>query len=208
MKEIYSNKIFNWILIIISILIIIDSFYLLTTEFEYLNILTLRITLIIIPFLSLLSFFVNRLNKELFSRIFILANLIFIPFTIYFQFLVDAIIYSITRINLISNPILHSKFLIGLLLFYLSIKYSHKNKFQRQKEYGIIIMTYGIFLIVLTITKIFDYNFTDFSTIEFVLKLILSIGIFFIGNKLRINKLNFKKSITITGILATICALI
>jgi len=68
-------------------------------------------------------------------------------------------------------------------------------------------MTYGIFLIALTITKIFDYEFTDFSIIEFIIKLLLSIGIIFNGNKLRINTLNFKKSITITAILATICAL-
>ena len=208
MKEIYSDKIFNWTLITISILVLIDSSYLLSNEFEYLNVLILRITLTIIPILSLLSFFINKLNKELFSRLFILANLIFIPFIIYFQFLVDATIYSITRLNLISNPILHTKFLIGLILFYLSIKYSHKTRLQKQNECGIIIIIYGFFLIVLTSTKIFDYDFERFSIIEFLIKLLLIFGIIFIGNKLRINKQNLKKSLIITGVLATVCALI
>jgi hypothetical protein len=69
-------------------------------------------------------------------------------------------------------------------------------------------MIYGLFLIVLTCTKIFDYDFAGFSIIEFSIKLLLIIGIIFIGNRLRINKLNLKKSLSITGILATICALI
>jgi len=208
MKEIYSNKIFNWVLITISVLVLIDSSYLLANEFEYLNVLILRITLTIIQILSFLSFFINKLNKELFSRLFILANLIFIPFVIYFQFLVDAIIYSITRLNLISNPILHTKFLIGLILFYLSMKYSNKSKLQKHTECGIIIMIYGFFLIVLTFTKIFDYDSAGFSIIDFLIKLLFTIGIIFIGNRLRINKLNLKKSLIIIGVLATICALI
>jgi len=208
MKQIYSNKIFNWVLITISVLILIDSSYLLTNEFEYLNVLILRVTLTIFSILSFLSFFINKLNKELFSRLFILANLIFIPFIIYFHFLVDVTIYSITRLNLISNPILHIKFLTGLILFYLSIKYSNKSKLQKHTEYGIIILIYGSFLIVSVFTKIFDYDSAGFSIIELSIKLLLITGIILVGNKLRNNNLNLKKSLIITGVLVTIYALI
>lgn len=208
MKEIYSNNIFNWVLVIISVLTLIDTSNLLSQEFEFLNVLTLRIILFVIPILSILSFFVSKLSKEFYSRLFILANLIALPLAIYYRFLVDKLFYLVIRTDLVSSPVIHLKFLIGIILFYLSIKFSQQSKPQRQNGYGILMIIYGLFSVILSFTKIFDYDPANFSIIEFVAKLILSIGIIFIGNRLRINKMKFRTSIIITVILAIICGML
>ena len=204
MKNVFSNKIFNWILVIISILTLIDSAYLLSKEFAYLNVLFLRIVVLVISTSSLLSFFILKLNKEFYSRLFILGNLILIPLLIYYSFLVDQLLYSVTRTDLVSNPAIHIKFLIGFILFYYSIKFSQESKTDRQREYGLMIMLYGLFLIILNFTKVFDYTSQDFSLIEFIIKIIMSSGIIFTGNRLRLGKLKFKTSIIITIIIAVV----
>lgn len=204
MKKVFLNKIFNWILIIISVLNSIDNIYLLRKEFEDINILFLRIAVFTISTLSFLSFFILKLNKEFYSRLFILANLILLPLLIYYSFLVDQLLYSVTRTDLVSNPAIHIKFLVGLVLLYYSIKFSQESKLQRQSDYGVMIMLYGLFLIILNFTKVFDYTSEDFSLIEFVIKIILSSGIIFTGNRLRLNKLKFKTTIIITTIIVVV----
>ncbi|MDF2553692.1 MAG: hypothetical protein K0R77_2967 [Chryseobacterium sp.] len=204
MKEIYSNKIFNWILIVISIITLIDTSYLLTTDFEYCNVLTLRIILFIIPALSLLSFFVIKLNKEFYSRLFILANLIAPIISIYYRFLVDLLFYSVTRTDVISNPAIHVKLLIGIILFHFSIKFSKNSEKQRENEYGIMTMIYGIFLIILSCSKLFHTDSFNFSVIEFIIKVLLCFGVVLIGNKLRLEKITFKKYLILTLILTVV----
>jgi len=204
MKKIFYNNSFNWILAIISILTLIDTAYLLSKEFDYLNVLFLRIVVFVISTLSLLSFFILKLNKEFYSRLFILGNLILVPLLIYFSFLVDQLLYSVTRTDLVSNPAIHIKFFTGFILFYYSIKFSQESKTKRQSEYGLMIMLYGLFLIILNFTKVFDYTLEEFSLIEFVIKIILSSGIIFTGNRLRLNKLKFKTTIIITTIIAIV----
>ena len=203
MKEIYSNKIFNWIILIVSVFSLIDTSYHLIQEFEFFNVLTLRIILFIVPILSILSFFIKKLNKEFYSRLFIIVNLIVLQIAIYFQFLVDQFFYFVTRTDLISNPVLHINFIIGLVLFFLSIKFSKTPKIERQNEYGIMIILYGIFLIVLNFTKFFDYDSENFS-VKFVIKFLLSISIIFLANKSRTEKLKFKTTIIFFLILTII----
>ncbi len=208
MKKVFSNKGFNWILIIISVLNSIDNIYLLSKEFEDLNILFFRILVFTISSLSFLSFFILKLNKEFYSRLFILANLILLTLFIYYSFTVDQLLYSVTRTDLVSNPAIHIKFFIGIILFYYSIKFSQESKTKRQSDYGLMIILFGLFLIILNFTKVFDYTSGNFSLIEFIIKIILSAGIIFTGNRLRLSKLKFKTSIITTIILAVICGMI
>lgn len=204
----YTNKIFNWIVLLVSVLFLLDSMHRLTQEFYHFNGVFLRVTLAVSSLLSVLSFFIKKLKGALFSRVFILANLILVPLSIYFQFLVDATMYLAIRFDLISNPLLHVKFLLGLILFYGSIRYSRQSKLQRHNEYGLISMMYGVFLGMLTGLKIVDYDVIDFAILQFILKLMLSFWIVFWGNKLRIGSLNFKKGISIIVLLIFIFTLI
>lgn len=206
MKKIYASEIFNWVLLIISVVTLIDTSYLLTREFEFLNVLVLRIVLFVVPVLSIVSFFTEKLRKEFYSRLFILVNLIALPVIIYYQFLVDQFIYMVTRTDLISSPAIHVKFLIGIILFYLSLKFSKTTKAEKQREYGIVMMIFGGFLILISVTKIVDS--VNFSMIQFAVKLVLSFGIIYIGNRLRNNNLKFKTAMILAALLAIISGMV
>ncbi|WP_447950915.1 hypothetical protein [Chryseobacterium koreense] len=208
MNRIYSNKIFNWVILIVSVLTVIDISSRLNQDYEFLSVLILKITLFIFPILSTLSFFLKKMNKELYSRAFILVNLIFLPISVYFQYLVDLLFYSFNRADLISKPTMHVNFLIGLILFFLSLKFSRQTKIQRQNEYAMLIIFYGLFLLILNLTRIFDNNSTEFSVITFCIKILISISIIFVGNKLRVEKLKFKTTIIISLILAIISGML
>ncbi|MRM83906.1 hypothetical protein D1003_08785 [Riemerella anatipestifer] len=208
MIRVYSNKIFNWIILIISVLKLIDIFFPLTQEFEFLNVLILRIILFIISILSVLSFFLKKINKEFYTRLFLLANFILPQIAVYFQFLVEQLFYSFTKTDLISRPIIHLNFLIGLILFFLSLKFSKQSKIQRKNEYGLMIIFYGFFLLILNFTRIFDYDSSEFSVITFCTKILLSISIISVGNKFRIEKMKFKTTIIILLILAIISGML
>ena len=204
MNKIYSNKIFNWILLIVSLLILIDNFSRINRSIEFNSAIVLKIALVIFPILSALSFFIKKLNKEFYSRAFILLNLIFPPIYLYYQYLIHLLIYSINRTDLISTPIIHFYFFIFLVLFYLSLRLSKQTNKQRQKEYGMMLMIYGIFLLIINITTNFDSHSVYISEITSLIKILISIAIIFLGNKLRFHKIKFKKTIILSTFIAII----
>lgn len=205
MNAIYSNKIFNWILVLISILTLIDSSYLFIRKFDVLNVIILGFFLCAISISSILSFFVKKLNDEFYTRLFIVSNLL-LTLYIYCQFGLNKILYAITRTDLIANPIIHFRFLVGIILFFLTLKFSKKSTQQHETEYGIMMMIYGLFLIILNVTTLFDSS--DFSVIKFIIKLLISFGILILGNWLRLKKIKFKLAVISVIILALICSFI
>ena len=72
---------------------------------------------------------------------------------------------------------------------------------QRESEYGAIIMILGIFLLLLTISKSLDQE--PIQVVQYIIGLLLSAGITFIGNRLRLKKLRLKTAV-ITTILITL----
>lgn len=208
MKHIYSNKIFNWIILVVSVLTLIDISSRLNQEYEFLSVLILKLTLFIFPILSTLSFFLKKMNKEFYSRAFIFVNLIFLQISVYFQYLVDLLFYSFNRTDLISGPTMHINLLIGLILFFFSLKFSRQTKIQRQKEFGMLIIFYGLYILILNLGRILDSNSTEFSVITFCIKILISISIIFVGNKLKVEKLKFKTTIIIALILAMIIGML
>lgn len=201
MKEIYSNRIFNYIVLLISVLGIIDTYISSKSEVDSLNIALLNIVLIVLPGLSALSFFVKRLNTEIYSRLFIVGSIIMLPLSIYYTFISDLILYSFSRTYLISNPIILANLLIGIILFYFSIKFSKLDKVQRERDYGAIIMILGMAMLLLTTSKFIDQE--PIQVVQYFVALLLSAGITFIGNRLRLKKLRLKTAV-ITTILITL----
>src|SRR5690606_17204312 len=124
-----------------------------------------------------------------------------LPLSIYYTFLSDLILYSFSRTYLISNPIILANLLIGIILFYYSLKFSKLAKVQRESEYEAIIMILGIFLLLLTISKSLDQE--PIKVVQYIIGLLLSAGITFIGNRLRLKKLRLKTAV-ITTILITL----
>ncbi len=107
---------------------------------------------------------------------------------------------------MISNPIIYLNFFVGIFLFYLSIKFSKKSKIEQQIEYGKMFLSLGFFLILLNATSFYDSE--NFSTTEILIKFLISIVIAFVGNKLRMNLMKFKKAILFISILFFVYGLI
>lgn len=206
MKEIYTNKIFNWVLIILSLFVLIEKAISLFQEYQFMNVLIVKMFLFFVPLFSLISFFVKKFSKEFYSKLFLVINFIVPLITLLYHFLVDLIIYSISRTELISNPIIYLNFFVGILLFYLSIKFSKKSKIEQQIEYGKMFLSLGFFLILLNATSFYDSE--NFSTTEILIKFLISIVIAFVGNKLRMNLMKFKKAILFISILFFVYGLI
>lgn len=201
MKEIYTNRIFNYIVLLLSVLSILDTYISSKSEVDYFSVALLDIVLIVLPGLSALSFFVKRLNTEIYSRLFILGSIIMLPLSIYYTFISDLILYSFSRTYLISNPIILANLLIGIILFYFSIKFSKLDKVQRERDYGAIIMILGMAMLLLTTSKFIDQE--PIQVVQYFVALLLSAGITFIGNRLRLKKLRLKTAV-ITTILITL----
>jgi len=60
MKEIYTNRIFNYIVLLLSVLSILDTYISSKSEVDYFSVALLDIVLIVLPGLSALSFFVKK----------------------------------------------------------------------------------------------------------------------------------------------------
>jgi len=124
-----------------------------------------------------------------------------LPLSIYYTFISDLILYSFSRTYLISNPIILANLLIGIILFYFSIKFSKLDKVQRERDYGAIIMILGMAMLLLTTSKFIDQE--PIQVVQYFVALLLSAGITFIGNRLRLKKLRLKTAV-ITTILITL----
>lgn len=206
MKEIYTNKIFNWVLIILSLIVLIEKSISLFQEYQFMNVLIVKMFLFFVPLFSLISFFVKKFSKEFYSKLFLGINFIVPLITLLYHFLVDLIIYSISRTELISNPIFYLNFFVGILLFYLSIKFSKNSKVEQQIDYGKIFLILGFFLILFNTTSFYDSE--NFSMTEILIKFLICIVIVFVANKLRTNLIKFKKAILIISILFFVYGLI
>lgn len=122
------------------------------------------------------------------------------PLAVYYRFLVDHVMYSFTRTELISNPAMHINFLIGIVLFCFSMKFSRLTIKQRHSEFGTLIIIYTAFLLLHASAKITNLETQNFSVIEFIIVVLLGIGFIFTGNNLRTLKFKFKTAI-ITSII-------
>ena len=60
MKEIYTNRIFNYVVLLISVLSIIDTYISSKSQVDYFSVALLDIVLIVLQGLSALSFFVKK----------------------------------------------------------------------------------------------------------------------------------------------------
>lgn len=198
MSEIQSRGVFNQTILILSILSFIDAAYQLAQPPEHQSVFVLRMTILAVSVLAISSFFYSNSHKEFYTWMFILINLITIPLTQYFRFLQDLLYYFIARFELISNPIIHIKLLLGMVLFYYSIQHSTKAKLQREKEYGIAMISYGLFLTILNAVKMLH---SEVSVFQFVWKFLLGSGIAILGNGLRIEKIKLKSSVLIFAVL-------
>jgi len=205
MKQIFSNKYFDWILIAITVFFSTDLILNLFREFGYFSSFFLQITFAFTSIVTLISLFVKNGNSERCLRFFIIVGLIIPSLFIFNQFITDLLFYGIYRSNLLQNPILHLKFILGILLFILTIKYSKQTKSDRIKDYGILTSYTGIFLIVLILIRAIEPTFfielNNVSIWKIIVKIIIGSLIVYLGYRL-INENIKLKTCAILSIIA------
>jgi hypothetical protein len=199
MKQTFSNKYFDWILIAITFLFSIDTVLNLFNKFEYFSSYLLRITFALVSIAALISLVVKNGNGEKYSRFFIIVGLIIPSLLIFNQFITDLIFYGTKRLNFLLNPILYLKFIIGIILFILTIKYSKQTKSDRIKDYGILTSYIGIFLIGLILIKAIEPNFnTELNNVpiwKIIVKTIIGLSIVYLGYRLKNENIKLKTSV-------------
>lgn len=204
-KETFSNKYFNIILIGITLYFTVISITKLIGEFDFYSNYVLRISAVLLSILAFFTLLVKNTNGERFTRFFIIGVLIFPLFTVLNQFLVDSLFYGINRINLLQNTLLNSIGLVGILLYFLSHHFSKQTQTSHQKDFGLFICGIGIFIVMRTIIRIIEANYVHdmhpFSFSEITIKTVIIILLFFIGFRMQQQKLKFGKGLLFTFVL-------
>lgn len=204
-KETFSNKYFNIILIGITLYFTVISITKLIGEFDFFSNYLLRISAVLLSSLAFFTLLVKNANGERFTRFFIIGVLIFPLFTVLNQFLVDSLFYGINRINLLQNTLLNSIGLVGILLYFLSHHFSKQTQTSQQKDIGLFICGIGIFIVIRTIISAIEANYVhDMRPITFseiTIKTVIIILLFFIGFRMHQQKLKFGKGLLFTFVL-------
>ena len=212
MKKTYSLRILDWILVGISLFFSVLTVWNLTTGFDFFSGYLVRIVFALASITAVLSLLISRINGERFSRIFILVVLLLPPLLIANLFITDLVFYGATRTDLLQDPSLYLKLVSGLILLFLTLKYSKQQKEDRRSDYGVLIIGVGIFAIcyalTLTIEPYFNTDLSDYPIWKTIVNLIIGITTMMIGIQLKVGKLKFNKGLILTLILMFIFGLI
>lgn len=206
MKQTFTDKNFNWIIIGISLIFSVITLINIFKGFEFFSSFLLRMVLALVSITALVSLFIDKFNGERFSRIFIIVYLIFPCVLTLNQFLTDLIFFEVNRLNLIQNPTFLLKLLSGISLLYFAIKFSKQQKTEHITDYAILIIGVGIFTILYVLTKTLEPNFIapdfiiGYPMWKTIIKSIIGILILIIG--LRINKIKtkFNRGLILTSV--------
>ena len=212
MKKTFSNIFLNWTLIIITLLFSTNSIYRLFSPIEFYSIFFLKIVFAFFSVAAFVSLILANKNAKRNTRFFIVILMLIPQLHIWNQFLTDLLFYSINRINLLLNPFLFLIFITGIILFALSIKYSDEVKLVRIKDYGLLIILFGIFNIIMILIESVETHFvaelTKKSYWEIITKILLGLCIIYFGFRLKNEKMKLKSCLLLSFILIFIYKII
>jgi len=212
MKKIFSNRILDWVLAGTSLLFVVLTTWNIVNDFEYLSTYLVRIAFFLTSILAFFSLLIFRTKAERFLRIFILVNLIFPAIFTFNLFVTDFVFYSALRTDLLRSPLLFIQFLAGIILFYLTLIYSRQQKKERIKDYGILIIGIGVFIICYVYTRTVEASFypelNAYPIWKTVAKSVITIGVILMGSRVNNEKVKLKKGLIWTIVLLFINGLI
>ncbi|WP_367914818.1 hypothetical protein [Leadbetterella sp. DM7] len=198
-KQTFSNKYFDWILIGISLVFSVLEIINLVNGFEYFGTYLFSVALFIASAAAFFSLLLGKINGERFSRIFIITVLIVPGFLILNQYLTDLVFYGINQQHLLQNPMLFLKITGGIVLLYFAIQFSKQPQTERIKDYGILIIGTGVFVIcytlIRTVEPVSNSELTAYPIWKTGLKSILGIMVLIIGIRIKDQKLKFSKGV-------------
>jgi len=212
MKKTFLHRILDWVLILISFIFSVLAVWDLTNGFEFFSNYLLKIAILLISITALFSLLIPKINGERFSRIFILAVLIIPAALIANQFITDLVFYGATRTDLLKSPILYLNLIGGIILLYLTLKYSKQQKQDRKKDYGILIIGVGVFAICYVLSQTIEPNFSsdlnNYPIWKTIAKSIIGIVTLIIGIRMKDQKIKFNKGLILTLIIMFVFGLI
>lgn len=211
-KNTYLNKHLDWILIIISFASAIAFIGNLLKSFEFVSSYLLRIIYAQAAVTSFVSLIQKDTDGTRYSKYFVIIIFIFPAISIINQFLTHILFYDIARLNLFLNPFIFFKLIIGITLLFFCIKYSKKSKPEQLKDYAVLIMLVGLYLITLTLIKSLEANIRlDLNRIpllETTIEGLLGLSIIFSGFRFKKGRTKPLPTIIMTSLLISIYSLV
>lgn len=197
MKQTFSLKYVDWIIIIVSLLFSINAVNNLLSPIEFPSSFLLRIIFALAPTIALISLFLKKMNGERFTRIFVMVSLIIPPILLLNQIFTDFVLYGANRFDLLENPILlFINLVLGIVLLYLVTKHSNQTSLERIKDYGILIILIGVFAIIYVLLMTIQPNMyeelNDYPIWKTCIKSVIGIVIIVFGFRLKNEKLTLK----------------
>lgn len=197
MKQTFSLKYLDWIIIIVSFLFSINAVNNLLNPLEFPSSYLLRIVFALAPIMAFISLIFKKMNGERFTRIFVMVSLIIPTILIANKIFTDFILYGANRFDLLENPILlFINLVLGIVLLYLFTKYSNQTSLERIKDYGVLIILVGVFALIyvllLTIQPSMYSELNNYPIWKTFIKSIIGIAIIFFGFRLKNQRLTLK----------------
>jgi len=109
--------------------------------------------------------------------------------------------YGANRTDLLQNPVLYIKLIIGIILYVLSIRFSREQESKTIRDYGILTILIGLFVLVLSTLIIIESNVKNLTNTTFAMKTIVGLLIVLLGIRLKSEKIKFKVFIILLSIL-------
>lgn len=181
MKYTFSNKVFNWLMVLTSLFFTTFHLWTILGSLHF-NLINTFQTLFFtgLALMSLLSLIIRRADGEKFSTLFILGNLLLFPVSFFVPFFTREFKYGFTG-NYFEFPVMYWIFLIGLVMFYFSKKYSRSTQEKRNHYFRIFSIVTGIFLIITLFlieasTSGYSFTLTKYLIFALVAAILFSLG--------------------------------
>lgn len=201
MPTLFQNSLLRLVLFTLAFIAALESLWAISHGNRDLSSAVLHLLSLLLAVLALASYFLPALRKEIFMRLFLLGKLILPALFVYCTFVVDALFYSALRPSLLQNIYLNVAFVIGILLFYLSVRYSNTTKTELQREFRVLLLLFLAFVVLWEIIKLVE---TPSAILPSAIKLGLAVTALFIGFKTYQFRLKFAKAMALIAVLLLI----
>ncbi|WP_300675248.1 hypothetical protein [Soonwooa sp.] len=201
MKLTYSNKNFNWILTVVTLMFVLFHLDSLFFSYDIIAELFESIFYLLLALLAFLSLLPNKLNGEKFVLFYVTCFLLVVPLSSYAEYLMRVLKYGYSSAPF-AFPVINLCFLLGILLTFFCNKFSMKNKDEIKRYYGFFFIIYGSYLFLKIILD--DFNFMKFFDVYFIIQVCICFLVAFIGNRIATSKTKFLSGILLIALMLLI----
>jgi hypothetical protein len=205
MKHTYKKRYLDFLLVVICLFFLLDSASTFIQHADHFAIYLLRLIWLAVALLSLISLVAPKMNGEQYSRYFIVVSLIMPPVLVLAQCLTDLIFYGAFRTDLLLNPLVYVKLILGITLLVLAIRLSKESELERVKEFGLLSIIAGSVVVLRATLRMIDTDTgASFSIINTVIGVVIGLTLMFLGSRLKNKKIRLKTFLIVLVVLILI----